>query len=91
MSVKRSFNIIPSFADLEKCVTFFNAMYSVLLANDNLTNEVQLIRDYTASITSACDAVSTDCASMQALIQVGVEMLICFDSKLKADSSIVAW
>lgn len=45
-------------------------MYSVLLANDNLTNEVQLIRDYTASITSACDAISTDSASMQALLQV---------------------
>lgn len=59
-----------SSADLEKCITFFNAMYSVLLANDNLTNEVQLIRDYTASITSACDAISTDSASMQALLQV---------------------
>lgn len=45
-------------------------MYSVLLANDNLTNEVQLVRDYTASITSACDAISTDSASMQALLQV---------------------
>lgn len=58
--------------DLEKCVTFFNAMYSVLLANDNLTNEVQLVRDYTASITSACDAIATDSASMQALLQVSI-------------------
>lgn len=47
-------------------------MYSVLLANDNLTNEVQLVRDYTASITSACDAIATDSASMQALLQVGI-------------------
>lgn len=47
-------------------------MYSVLLANDNLTNEVQLVRDYTASITTACDAIATDSASMQALLQVGI-------------------
>ncbi|XP_037036210.1 dynactin subunit 1 isoform X2 [Bradysia coprophila] len=59
--------------NLEKCVTFFNAMYSVLLANDNLTNEVQLVRDYTASITACCDALATDSASMQALLQGGDE------------------
>ncbi|KAG4072115.1 hypothetical protein HA402_015614 [Bradysia odoriphaga] len=59
--------------NLEKCVTFFNAMYSVLLANDNLTNEVQLVRDYTASITACCDALATDSASMQALLQSGDE------------------
>ena len=45
-------------------------MYSVHLANDNLSNEVQLVRDYTASITAACDAIATDSASMQALLQV---------------------
>lgn len=64
--------------NLEKCVTFFNAMYSVLLANDNLTNEVQLVRDYTASITSACDAIAADSASMQALLQVGTRSTISF-------------
>lgn len=53
-------------------------MYSVLLASDNLTNEVQLIRDYTASVASACDAIATDSATMQALLQVEIITIIKF-------------
>lgn len=49
---------------------FFNAMYSVLLANENLTNETQLLRDCTASLTSACDSIATDASAIQALIEV---------------------
>lgn len=60
-------------SDLEKCVAFFNAMYSVLLAGDNLMNQTQLLRDCTASMTSACDSVHTDSQLMQALIRPGDE------------------
>lgn len=62
-----------SFPDLEKCVAFFNAMYSVLLTGENLINEIQLLRDCTASMTSACDSIITDSLRIQALIQGGDE------------------
>ena len=46
--------------NLEKCVAFFNAMYSVLLACEELVNETQIVRDCTAAISAACDSISTD-------------------------------
>lgn len=55
---------------LEKCISFFNAMYSVLLGGENLLNETQLLRDCTASMTSACESINTDSMLMLALIQV---------------------
>lgn len=59
--------------NLEKCVSFFNAMYSVLLANEGLTNETQMVRDSVASITTACDSIETDSAIIRGLIQGGDE------------------
>lgn len=59
--------------NLEKCVSFFNAMYSVLLNNEGLTNETQMVRDSVASITTACDSVETDSAIIRGLIQGGDE------------------
>lgn len=59
--------------NLEKCVSFFNAMYSVLLASEGLTNETQLVRDSVASLTTACDSVETDSAIIRGLIQGGDE------------------
>lgn len=59
--------------NLEKCVSFFNAMYSVLLATENLTNETQLVKDSVASITTACDSIETDSAIIRGLIQGGDE------------------
>lgn len=59
--------------DLEKCVAFFNAMYSVLLSGENLINETQLLRDCTASMSSACDSIVTDSRRLQALIKGGDE------------------
>lgn len=45
-------------------------MYLVLLANDNLLNETQFMRDCTAAIGSACDSIMTDSATIQSLIKV---------------------
>lgn len=59
--------------NLEKCVSFFNAMYSVLLATEGLTNETQLVRDSVASITTACESFETDSAIIRGLIQGGDE------------------
>ncbi|CAO1413154.1 unnamed protein product [Diamesa hyperborea] len=59
--------------NLEKCVSFFNAMYSVLLAQEGFVNETQVIRDCTAAISSACDSIITDSAIIRALIQGGDE------------------
>lgn len=59
------------FADLEKCVAFFNAMHSVLLSGEDLTNETQLVRDYIQAISAACDAIATDASITQALINGG--------------------
>lgn len=56
--------------NLEKCVTFFNAMYLVLLSGEDLLNETQIVRDCTASISAACDSISTDAIVMKTLIQV---------------------
>lgn len=49
-------------------MVFFNAMYSVLLAGENLMNQTQLLRDCTASMTSACDSLNTDSRLILALI-----------------------
>jgi dynactin 1 len=58
---------------LEKCVSFFNAMYSVLLAGEGLVNETQMVRDSIASILTACDSIETDSAIIRGLIQGGDE------------------
>lgn len=55
---------------LEKTVSFFNAMFSVLMVSENLMNETQLIRDCTSAIGAACDAISTDATIIQLLIAV---------------------
>lgn len=48
-------------------------MYSVHMANENLMNESQLIRDCTGSITAACDSINTDSIVMQSLLKGGDE------------------
>lgn len=60
---------------VEKCVAFFNAMNSVLLAGeaDDLINELQLLRDSTAAINSACEAILTDANSARCIIGGGNE------------------
>lgn len=59
--------------NLEKCVSFFNALYSVLLACEGLTNETQMVRDSIASVHTACDSIETDSAIIRGLIQGGDE------------------
>ena len=71
-------NLFKCLTDLEKCVSFFNAMYSVLLAGESLVNETQIVRDCTAAISSACDSIGTDSAIIRALIMV----IIIFHLKL---------
>jgi dynactin 1 len=61
------------FPGLEKTVTFFNAMYSLLLANDNLLNETQIVRDCIFAIGAACDSIGTDAAIIQSLIKVNMK------------------
>lgn len=63
-------NFLFPLSDLEKTVSFFNAIFSVLLSTENLLNETQLIRDCTAAIGAACDAISTDATMVQLLIAV---------------------
>ncbi|XP_055637858.1 dynactin subunit 1 isoform X2 [Toxorhynchites rutilus septentrionalis] len=59
--------------NLEKCVTFFNAMYLVLLSGEDLLNEAQIVRDCTASISAACDSILTDANVIKTLIKGGDE------------------
>uniref|UniRef100_U5EZ92 Dynactin subunit 1 n=1 Tax=Corethrella appendiculata TaxID=1370023 RepID=U5EZ92_9DIPT len=59
--------------NLEKCVSFFNAMYSVLLSNEDLINETQIVRDCTQSIVAACESINTDALIIQTLIKPGDE------------------
>jgi dynactin 1 len=56
--------------NLEKCVSFFNALYSVLLANEGSVNETQIVRDCISSILTACESIETDSAIIRGLIQV---------------------
>lgn len=60
---------------VEKCVAFFNAMNSVILAGeaDDLINEMQLLRDSTAAINSACEAILTDGNTSRCIIGGGNE------------------
>lgn len=55
--------------NIEKCVAFFNAMNSVLLAGEDLLNETQMLRDCVAAIQSACESVLNDTAIARALIR----------------------
>ncbi|XP_052870371.1 dynactin subunit 1 [Anopheles cruzii] len=59
--------------NLEKCGTFFNAMYVVLLSGDDLVNETQIVRDCTASIAAACDSIANDSTIIKMLIKPGDE------------------
>ncbi|XP_049537461.1 dynactin subunit 1 isoform X1 [Anopheles darlingi] len=59
--------------NLEKCVTFFNAMYVVLLTGEDLVNETQIVRDCTASIAAACDSIANDANIIKILIKPGDE------------------
>uniref|UniRef100_A0A182W1F0 Dynactin subunit 1 n=1 Tax=Anopheles minimus TaxID=112268 RepID=A0A182W1F0_9DIPT len=59
--------------NLEKCVTFFNAMYVVLLTGEDLVNETQIVRDCTASIGAACDSIANDSNIIKILIKPGDE------------------
>ena len=70
--VQQKFTLLLIFEGLEKCVSFFNAMHSVLLANECLVNETQIVRDCTASLSSACDSIGVDSAVIRALIMVSI-------------------
>ncbi|XP_039485865.1 dynactin subunit 1 [Drosophila santomea] len=55
--------------NIEKCVAFFNAMNSVLLAGEQLLNEIQMIRDCVASLGAACESILSDTAIAKVIIQ----------------------
>ncbi|XP_030372447.1 dynactin subunit 1 [Scaptodrosophila lebanonensis] len=55
--------------NIEKCVAFFNAMNSVLLAGEQLLNETQMIRDCVASLGAACESILNDTAIAKVIIQ----------------------
>ncbi|KAM8707622.1 hypothetical protein ACLKA7_014710 [Drosophila subpalustris] len=55
--------------NIEKCVAFFNAMNSVLLAGEQLLNETQMIRDCVASLGAACDSILNDTAIARVIIE----------------------
>ncbi|XP_033149470.1 dynactin subunit 1 [Drosophila busckii] len=55
--------------NIEKCVAFFNAMNSVLLAGEQLLNEIKMIRDCVASLGAACESILNDTAIAKVIIQ----------------------
>lgn len=55
--------------NIEKCVAFFNAMNSVLLAGEQLLNETQMIRDCVASLGAACESILSDTAIAKVIIE----------------------
>lgn len=55
--------------NIEKCVAFFNAMNSVLLAGEDLLNETQMVRDCVAAIQSACESVLNDTSVVKAILR----------------------
>ncbi|KAH8370980.1 hypothetical protein KR093_005867 [Drosophila rubida] len=55
--------------NIEKCVAFFNAMNSVLLAGEQLLNETQMIRDCVASLGAACESILNDTAIAKVIIE----------------------
>ncbi|XP_067643436.1 dynactin subunit 1 [Eurosta solidaginis] len=56
---------------IEKCVAFFNAMNSVLLAGEDLINETQMIRDCVAALGSACESILNDVAIARTIVREG--------------------
>lgn len=70
MNPSNPFLIQTLITDLEKTVSFFNAIFSVLMASENLMNETQLIRDSTSAIGAACDSICTNATIIQLLIAV---------------------
>ncbi|XP_054732491.1 dynactin subunit 1 [Anastrepha obliqua] len=59
--------------NIEKCVAFFNAMNSVLLAGEDLLNETQMIRDCVAALGSACESILNDVTIGRTIIREGGE------------------
>ncbi len=58
--------------NLEKCVTYFNTMHTLLLlsSGDTCLHQTKLLLDHTIAFSTACDSIRTDVAIVQALIQV---------------------
>lgn len=56
---------------LEKCVTYFNTMHTLLLlsSGDTCLHQTKLLLDHTIAFSTACESIRTDVAIMQALIQ----------------------
>ncbi|XP_017488856.1 PREDICTED: dynactin subunit 1 [Rhagoletis zephyria] len=59
--------------NIEKCMAFFNAMNSVLLAGEDLVNETQMIRDCVAALGSACESILNDVTIARAIVREGGE------------------
>nr|XP_014088318.2 dynactin subunit 1 [Bactrocera oleae]XP_036216315.1 dynactin subunit 1 [Bactrocera oleae]XP_036216317.1 dynactin subunit 1 [Bactrocera oleae] len=57
--------------NIEKCVAFFNAMNSVLLAGEDLLNETQMIRDCVAALSSSCESILNDVTIARTIVREG--------------------
>lgn len=54
---------------LEKCVTYFNTMYPVLLGVDNVMNQSQVVSDNIKVLNSACEGMNNDAVVIRYLIE----------------------
>lgn len=54
---------------LEKCVSYFNTLFPVLLGTEKL-NHTQLLLDHVKSFSSACDGFINDSSVVRNLIEV---------------------
>lgn len=58
---------------LERCVTFFNAMFPVLLGSEAKCNQTNLLVDSGKALSAACDSIFTDATAIKVFTQVGQE------------------
>lgn len=54
---------------MEKCVTYFNTMYPMLLGTENILNHSQLLNDNVKALGSACDGINNDAIVIRCLIE----------------------
>lgn len=57
---------------LEKCVTYFNNLFPVILGNDVKINHTRLVSDNIRCLSSACDGFNNDAMVIRNLIEVKI-------------------
>lgn len=63
---------------LEKCVSYFNTMYPILLGAEHQQNHNLLLSDNIKALGSACDGVTTDALVIRNLMEVSLYIFFQF-------------